>query len=331
MPRYAFFGHASVGAYVARCLEPYGWVRADDASDAAVVFTYFAGASALEDAYFEDEGLVKRSRPGTLLVDLSPSTPSFARELSAIATVNDLRPVEAPIAVSDPAIRDPFASPDNILCFAAGEEDDVDEVIDLLETIASHVERTGGSGTAQLARAAHTVQAAALVASAVEADALVRATCNATASLDGLTAHVRPSFDHVKHMLAAVAADGFSGTYTIEMLLGEVAAAMAAADDVDLILPQLESVMHLLEVITVIGGADKAPAALSLMYREEADSAANGLDWTRAEDLFSECGHDHDCGCGCDHDHDHGYDHDYGIDEDDGFGFAGGFGGYSAN
>ncbi len=319
-PRYCFAGHETVGAHVARCLEPLGWVRASDAADADVAFSYCTSATALEDAYFDEEGLVKRSRPGTLLIDLSPSTPSFARELSAVATVNDLRPVEAPISVIDPALPDAFAAPGNLLCFVAGEQDDVDEAIDVLETIAGHVERTGAGGTAQLAKAARTVQSAALIAGAVESEALVRATRGSATSLDGLDVIARPASPDAASLIAAVAADTFDGTYTVEMFMGEVVAAMTAADDMELILPQLESVMHLLEVIAVIGGADKSPAALSLMYREEEASAAHGLDWTRAEGLFA------------DYAHDHAHEHDYDDYDDDGdFGMYGGFGGYSSN
>ena len=317
MPRYAFVGHATVGAHLGRCLQPLGWEYASDAAHADVAFSYCTSASALEDAYFDGEGLVKQSRPGTILVDLSPASPSFARELSAVATVNDLRPVEAPLSIVDPAVPDAFESVDNIMCFVAGQPEDVDEVIDIIETIAGNVERTGASGTAQLAKAARTVQAAALLASVVESEALVRATVSNATSLDGIDADVRPNTPAAAPLFAAVVTNSYEGTYTIEMFMAEVAAAMGAADDAELILPQLESVMHLLEVIAVIGGADKAPAALSLMYREEAESAACGLDWTRAEELFAEHDHDHF------HDHDHGYDDDYGM--------YGGFGGYSAN
>lgn len=34
--------------------------------------------------------------PGTVLVDLSAATPNFAREINAVACVNDLVMVEAP-------------------------------------------------------------------------------------------------------------------------------------------------------------------------------------------------------------------------------------------
>ncbi len=319
MPKYAFFGHETIGQHVARCLNPLGWEAVTDAAAAGVVFTYFTSATALEDAYFDEDGLVKRSKTGTLFVDLSPTTPAFARELSAIATVNDLRPVEAPLSVLNPVASDAFGSLDNLMCYVAGEKDDVDEVIDVIETIAGKVERTGLAGTAQVAKVTHTIQTAALVACSVESEAFARAVRQASTSLDGIDEKVRSAYAGIDPLIAAASTDSFEGSYTIEMFMAEVAAAMTAADDVELILPQLESVMHLLEVIAVIGGADKSPAALALMYREEAASAAAGLDWTRAEGLFSDY----------DHDHAHEVDDEFGYDDD--YGIYGGLGGYSAN
>ena len=316
MPRYSFVGHATVRDHVARCLEPLGWERVDDVAKADIAFTYCTSLTELEDAYFDEEGLVKRAKPATLLVDLSAATPSLARELSAVATVNDLRPVEAPLSVVDATLPDAFASPANLICFVAGEPDDVDEVIDVLETIAGLVERTGASGTAQLAKVAHTVQVAAHIVGAIEAEALVREAASSI-SLDQAQGLAHPISPLSQHTMEAIAADSLDGTYTVELFFSEVAAAMSAAAEAKIIVPQLEAVMRLLEVLAVIGGMDKPPAALSLIYREEQASAAHGLDWTRAEGLFA------------DHDHDYDDDIEYGYDDDD-FGFPGGFG-YSAN
>ncbi len=72
-------------------------------------------------------------------------------------------------------------------------------------------------------------------------------------------------------MLAAVNTGRFDGTYTVEMLMSELSAALTAADDVDLILPQAEACLHLLELLAVIGGSDKAPAALAPGVRRGED------------------------------------------------------------
>ena len=114
----------------------------------------------------------------------------------------------------------------------------------------------------------------------------------------------------------------FDGTYTVEMFMAELSAALTAADDVDLILPQAEACLHLLELLAVIGGSDKAPAALALVYGEEKTCAEQGLDWTRAEQAYGDVAEGFD---DLDDDgHDHGHDHGS-------FGDYPGYGAYSAN
>ena len=330
--RFAFVGNEAVGRYVDACLTRAGFERAQDIDSTQVVFTYVTYASGLEDAYFEDNGLVKLADEGTLLVDLSPSSPAFAREVSAIATVNNLRFVEAPLYMLDASVTDFYSATDVFGCYVAGEEADVEDVRPLLDAIASVVEYVGDIGCAQLAKATHTVQATAAFASAIEAEALCRVVGEATNSVDGPLGFVRPLSDMADDALKAVVEQRFDGDFTVEMLMGDVAAAMTTADDVDLILPQLESVMHLLELLAVIGGADKAPAALSLLYRSEEESTSHGLDWHRAEEFYAESDHDHGDD---DYDDYDDFDDDYDDYDDRGMngrgGYAGGFGGYSAN
>ena len=322
---FAFEGHECLGNIIGQALEGAGWTHVDNVVDADVVLTYFTSGAAVEDAYFETDGLIRRAHPNTLLIDMSPATPSFARELAAVATVNELRFAEAPLVVRDPSAVRPLA-PENLKCLMAGDNDEIlREAGEVVGIIVDDVAVAGVAGRAQLARAVCTSQVASQVLAAVESVSLYNAFSepeNTIAVLDG--------FGIVSSMLAAIGEKRFDGDYTVEMMMNEVVTAIASAEDADLILPQLETAMHLLELLAVIGGADKAPAALALLYREEQESAAVGLDWTRAEGLFEAGGHDHG------HAHDHGYGDGYDdgaefYEDDDSFGLAGGFGGYSAN
>ena len=158
--------------------------------------------------------------------------------------------------------------------------------------------------------------------SAVEADALYRAVRRSSASLDQATERVGAATPVAEQVLAAVNTGRFDGTYTVEMFMAELSAALTAADDVDLILPQAEACLHLLELLAVIGGSDKAPAALALVYGEEKTCAEQGLDWTRAEQAYGDVAEGFD---DLDDDgHDHGHDHGS-------FGDYPGYGAYSAN
>lgn len=317
---FVYFGNATVGAAVERFAANAGWQRVDSLEDAGAVVTYCPNMQMLEDAYFDDGGFVQVARPKTLLVDLSPSTPGFARELSAVALVSDLRPVEAPLAVLDPTWDDAFSRPDNLVCFAAGEEDDVADALPLLRAIAGEVVQEGPLGSAQLARAARTVQQVSALTASAEAQALCYAVRKAMQA-GGLAPRApHPASDASERFLRAILEERFEGTYTLEMMMGELAAALMAADDAELILPQTEACMHLLELLAVIGGSDKSPVALALVYGEEEKCAENGLDWTRAEHFYGDehaadgplRGHGHDHGAD-----DDDYDDDYGDDYDD--------------
>lgn len=336
---FVYFGNATVGGAVERLAANAGWQRVEGLEDAGCVVTYCTTQQALEDAYFDEGGFIQAAHPGTLLIDLSPSTPDFSRELSAVATIGDLHLVEAPLAVIDPALDDAFARRENLRCFAAGEEDDVAAALPLLEAIAGDVREMGPFGAAQLARAAHTVQQVGMLVSAAEAQALCHAVRRA-ASADSLAVEAPfPESDFADVCLAAIAQKRFEGTYTLEMMMGELSAALMAADDADLILPQAEACSHLLELLAVIGGSDKAPTALALVYDEEAACAEQGLDWSRAEQVYGEHGHDHGDGAdGAAADGADDYDEYGDYDDYDGYRgydkdgvYHGGFGAYSQN
>ncbi len=300
--KYLYSGNAGFLEGARERLSQAGFEQVADMACAEVVLTFHTSQTALEDVYFADGGFVQGAHPGTLLVDVSASTPNFVRELSAVALVSDLSFVEAPLVLGDEIGNDAFAKRENVTCFAAGEEDDVARAMPLLEALTGKVNVTGVPGSAQLARAARTLQEASQVVSAIEADALYKATLRSQAG-SGL-AGMRAQADSLraKSVLDAIASGDFSGAYTVEMFMAELSAALMAADDADLILPQAESAMNLLELLAVIGGSDMTPSALSLVYADEETCARHGLDWTRAEGVYAERegGLDADDDCGPD-------------------------------
>lgn len=306
-----YSGNEAVGAAFKARLTDAGFECVAAARDAEAVVTFFAAQQELEEAYFGENGLLQTAGAGATLIDLSACTPVFARELAAVATVNDFMFVEAPLVVGDILAADAFAEPETLSCFVAGEEDAVQRAMPLLQAAVGTVVETGGAGTAQVARAACTLQVVAQTLAVIEAHAL-RYAVDSSASGAGMGTFAFPALSpQADALVHAIEAEQFSGTYTAEMLMAELSAALMAADDADIILPQAEAAMHLLELLAVIGGADKAPAALALAYGEEADCARHGLDWTRAEQQYGEHDHEH---CGHDHDDDYDYD-DYDYDD----------------
>ena len=319
---FVFAGDTAIGAVLADNLVKAGFMAAGDVAEADVVFTFCATQTDLEDVYFDSEGLVQIASKGTWLVDLSPSTPGFARELNAVAIVSELHAIEAPLAVRDVTIEHAYSDVSNLICFVASEdEDEAAEITPMLKAIAGTVEPTGTPGSAQLARATLTLNTASQLVSVMEADALCRASGSSSAGAFRFAREQGFITEAAAHLYSAVVEKRFMGEYSVRICMAELSAALMAADDLDLILPGAEAGLHLLELLAVIGGTDMAVSTLSLVYGEESACAAQGLDWTRAEQAYGEMEADDDeCDCGGEHHHHH-YDDEY----------PGGFGGYSAN
>ena len=296
--KYVYAGHECFIGAVEPRLANAGFTRVQDAGSADFAFTFCTSQTELEDVYFGEDGFIQCAEKDTVLIDLSASTPGFARELSAVAQVSDLVFVEAPLLIDNMVSEHVFTDKENLHCFVAGDEKDIARAETLLKCLVSDIHKTGGSGCAQLARAAYTLQIAAQVVSVIEADALYKATATSLCEPGFSVGRVGAVTEQAKHVLDAVSAGNFEGAFTIEMFLAELTSALMCADDVELIMPQAEAAMHLLELVALIGGADKSPAALSLVYADEEVSAEAGLDWTRAEGVYEDgcedgCGHDH--------------------------------------
>lgn len=317
---FVFIGDTQVGDALTGNLIDAGFLAAPDLGTADVIFTFCESPTVTEDVYFETGGLIQNGKSGVYLVDLGSTSPAFSKELHAVALVNDMHAVDAPLFVNDIVVSHTFARRDNLTIFVGGEQDDFDEVRAFLDAMSSTVTYCGDAGSGQMTKAVLSLQNTAQVISLMEAEALCRNAGNdpiSTIDAALATGAIAPRVAALHH---AVSQHAFTGGYTLQILMGELVAALSAADDIDLILPQAEAAMHLLDLLAVIGGAKMGPAALSLLYGDESECAQYGLDWTRAEAAYGSDDHGCDCDdddCDCDHDGDDDY--------------PAGFGSYSAN
>lgn len=313
---FVFIGDEAVSGPLAQSLVKAGYKQVDSLSSADIILTFCDTLSDLEDVYFDTEGIIQSAKKGSYVIDLSSATPGFARELNAVATVSEIHALEAPLVVKDITLENAFGDKDNMFCYVAGEEDDYHVVKDVIGEIVGNQHYLGAVGTAQLAKAMSTLQSASILVSLIEADALYRAIGlpQAENAEKAFETHLHSA--RAKQLFKAITTQSFAGSFTVRMCTAELTAALMAADDAELILPSAEACMHLLELLIVIGGADKTPPILSLIYGDEANCAKYGLDWARAEQAYGQ-------------DQLEQYvDDDY---EDSSEGFSGGFGGYSSN
>ena len=331
---FAFSGDQYIGELVSHKLQDAGFVLAAGLASADLIFTYCLSQTQLEDAYLGTGGAVESAKEGCCMVDLSPSTCTLAKEIYAVARVNELQAIDAPLVLVDPCAHDAFGDAENVMMLVGGEDGAVAEAMPLLSVLAHDVRHLGLAGSGQLAKAVCTAQQASALIALVESHAIAKAQGeSAGAALAAATAagFLAPQ---ALSIYQAMEEGHFHGTYSCRVVLAELTAVINGAEEIELVLTQVEACQHLVELFVVVGGGDLPAPALALAYAADDEGASYGLDWTRADGIYGgEGDHDHD------HDHHHHdhdeydydeYGYDYGYDDDED-GYAGGFGGFSSN
>lgn len=288
---FACYGDSVVCGVVADNLQAAGFELADSIEAADVVFTYCLAQDQLEDAYWGTKGILHMVKQGCVMVDLSASTPGFAKENYAMARVSEVQALDAPITVMDVTSEHAFDDSANLVMLVGGESDVVEAMMPMLTAIAQTVRPMGVPGNGQLAKVSQTIQLGAQLVALVESHAICRA--NGEHALVSVQAAVEDGLASPKVAALCRAIEGreFHGTYTTQVLLSELQAVMNASEDTDVVLPQAEACLRLVELFLVVGGTDMNATALGLMYADKDECDRYHLDWSRAENLYQQ-GHD---------------------------------------
>lgn len=297
---------------------------AEAARDADVVFTMVGFPTDVEEIYLAGDGLLARAKEGAYLIDLTTSAPELARDIAGAAEVSGKHAFDCPVTGGEGG-----AIAGTLTAIVGGTECDIEPVREVLETFTSKIFCFGGAGKGQAAKLANQV---ALASSMVGmADALSFAQQN---DLD--VAEVREMIcsgtgsTGAMNVLAPKALDGdYKPGFLVEHFLKDLGLALAVAEEKELALPGADTAFTLYDMLEAIGGGRMGTQAITLLYQEEAEAVAAGLDWslyTAAHEHDDECdcgcdhnheGHDHECACGHDHGEDHeccgghGHDHDH--------------------
>ncbi|MDT7723737.1 MAG: 3-hydroxyisobutyrate dehydrogenase [Actinomycetota bacterium] len=126
--------------------------------------------TAVEDVLFGPDGIAPAARPGTLVIDMSTSSPALAQAVSARLGAQDIRYVDAPVTGARARAED-----GTLVIMAGGSEVDVAEARDVTAPMAKDLRHVGPVGSGQLLKLANNVLGFLNVMAVTEALALVHA------------------------------------------------------------------------------------------------------------------------------------------------------------
>ena len=270
---------------------------------ADVVFTMVGYPEDVEELYLASSGLLTASKPGATLIDLTTSSPALARDIAAAAEVSERHAFDCPVTGGEAGA---IAGTLTLICGAT--ERDIEPVRALLETFSAKIFCFGGAGKGQAAKLANQISLAASMVGMSDALSFAQ-----QCGLD---------LDQTREMiLGGTGATGAMDTLAPKALVGDwkpgfkvkhfikdLSLALAQAEDMEIALPGADVAFTLYDMLDAIGGGELGTQAITLLYQEEGEAVAAGLDWSRYTDAHDGA-EGHDCGCG----HDHGEDHECGC------------------
>ncbi len=277
--------------------------RGEALAGSEIVITYYDDLIRSESAYLARKGgLLTSCGEKTLFVNMSRTTPAIARDIASVADLNGSCAVDAPVnAVGS--------------IFVGAEKTDSEKLTSVIEVMSEKVFWLGSAGAGVVGYLAEEVCVSATLMGMCDAMALCQVEdVNLDRVVEMLKGSMARSF--VTNVYAQKAADGdYKDKLTTAGLRRDVAVALMRADERELALPASQTAFTLLDTLCEMGGSNLGIQTMSVMYQDEEQAAAAGLDWSNVADGDTDFGayldandsvephadHCHDEHCGCDH------------------------------
>ncbi len=139
------------------------------AAAADVVITMVGLPRDVEQLYFGANGIIARARAGSILIDMTTSSPSLAKRIAAAARARGLAAIDAPVSGGDVGAREAKLS-----IMMGGEETDIATAMPILQLMGANIRRQGGPGAGQHTKLANQIVIAGTMLGVAEGLAYAR-------------------------------------------------------------------------------------------------------------------------------------------------------------
>ena len=281
------------------------------AAEADVVFTMLGYPQDVEEVYLATDGLVRTAKKGAWLIDLTTSSPQLARDIHEAAEVEDKHAFDCPVTGGEAG-----AIAGNLTLIIGATKEEAAPVEELLKTFGERLFYFDGAGKGQTGKLCNQTSLAACMVGMADALALAeQAGLDRERMLEMVGTGMGSSRALTDLAPKAVAGDWKPG-FLVEHFRKDIRLAIEQSEELEITLPGCETAFTLYDMLCQIGGERLGTQAIALLYAEQADAVAAGLDWSQ---LDAEGFEDEGCGCGCgEHEHGgcgcggHGHGHDHG-------------------
>lgn len=248
-----------------------GATWADSAGVAAlqadVVITMVGYPADVEDVYFGSRGILEQARDGSLLIDMTTSTPSLAIKIASAAEARGLAALDAPVSGGDVGAREA-----TLTIMAGGGREAFERALPLFKVMGKTFTHMGGPGAGQHTKMANQIGIAGTMLGLIEALQYAKA-----AGLEMERTHAALSGGGANSWSwgaygPRILAEDFAPGFFVKHFVKDLRIALDEARSMGLALPGLELAEALYSRLQSDDGAELGTQALWLLY-ERGDQA----------------------------------------------------------
>lgn len=242
-----------------------GGIWHDDAGSAAaaadIVITMVSMPADVEAVYLAPDGIVARARPGSVLIDMTTSTPSLAIRIAEAAASRGIAALDAPVSGGPQG-----AQAAKLSIMVGGDTAAYERVLPVFQRMGTNINLQGGPGAGQHCKMSNQVVIAGTILGVAEGLAYAkRAGLDPSRVLQSIATGAAGSFQLTINGAAMLKGD-FAPGFMIEHFVKDMAIAAAESEANGLALPVLQVALEKFRKLMEAGEARSGTQAIGKAY-----------------------------------------------------------------
>lgn len=234
---------------------------AEAVEGAELIFTMLGFPPDVEDVYLREGGLFDLAKKGTLIIDLTTSSPALAERLWKLGRERGLRLLDAPVSGGDSG-----AKKGSLVVMCGGAEEDFQEALPYLQSFGKDVRLLGPAGFGQHCKACNQIAVAGATSAYTEALCYARKAGLDPALMFSVIAGGAAGSWQIDNMAPRAMQGDIDPGFFIKHFIKDMRIAIAEAEAKGLELPMTKTVLSLYEDMQKEGQEDLGTQALFLHY-----------------------------------------------------------------
>ncbi|MDU2064936.1 MAG: NAD(P)-dependent oxidoreductase [Sporomusaceae bacterium] len=227
-----------------------------------IIITMVGYPKDVEETYLAPSGLIAQAKAGTILIDMTTSSPLLAKKLYEAGKARDVAVLDAPVSGGDVGARQAKLS-----IMVGGEAKVFETALPIFQCLGTNIVKQGGPGAGQHTKMCNQIAIASNMMGVCEAMAYAReAGLDPQQVLTSIATGAAASFSLSNLAPRMLSGDQAPGFY-VKHFIKDMKIALEAAAEMKLALPGLALAKELYEQLAAAGHENSGTQALYLLYQ----------------------------------------------------------------